>query len=109
MQRCGQFPNVQYSSLGPLFIPRERGIEQAEYWNAEKGDGVRPIEELQGDIVHRMLVDRVEVIARLQTIHAAGADGSTSWRHDSTMAKCSLPKYTEVWQSVGRGRRGLFN
>lgn len=52
--------------------PGEGEGHEAEDGEAEEGDGVRPVEELQRDVLHLLLVDHAEVQAVVHVVLAQG-------------------------------------
>lgn len=52
--------------------PGEGEGHEAEDGEAEEGDGVRPVEELQRDVLHLLLVDHAEMQAVVHVVFAQG-------------------------------------
>lgn len=52
--------------------PGEGEGHETEDGEAEEGDGVRPVEELQGDVLHLLLVDHAEVQPVVHVVLAQG-------------------------------------
>lgn len=69
--------------------PRKREVHEAEHGACEQGDGVRLVEEVEGDVLHLLLVDHAEMhpVVHIIFTQSPGAErgshalSSLSWLH----------------------------
>lgn len=70
--------------------PREREVHEAEHGACEQADGVRLVEEVDGDVLHLLLVDHAEMHPVVHIIFTQGP-GAERGRHSFFLSVLASP------------------
>lgn len=86
---CPPLPGAPRDSRPDL--PGEGEVHEADDGEAEQGDGVRPVEEVYGDVLHLLLVDHAEMHPVVHII-LAQSPAPHAGRHSSSPRPAAAPE-----------------